>query len=112
MTNNYQQLCSNSLIEQKFNDILENKNIKVVSFDIFDTLAFRKVANPVDIFFKVGKYKYVKDIFQTPDNFKLYRINAEKMARSLNKELEDITFDLIYEQTFFNKKAKKKQYKN
>jgi predicted HAD superfamily hydrolase len=108
MTNEYKKLCSNSLIEEEFDAFLENKDIKVISFDIFDTLAFRKVANPVDIFYKVGKDNYVKDIFNTADTFKQFRISAEQTARSLNKNLEDITFDLIYEQLPLTSKQKKK----
>lgn len=116
----YKKLCSDSLIEQEFNKVLENKEIKVVSFDIFDTLVFRKVAKPTDVFLKVGKYNYVKELFQTSENFKLSRIYAEKKARQLHKKLEDITLDLIYEQLPLTKKQRnkikktelKEEYKN
>lgn len=98
MNNEFREFCKNSRIEKHFLQILNDVSIKVVSFDIFDTLAVRKVATPSDIFYEVGKDKYVKNIFQTADAFKLFRMKAESKARTDNLHLEDITFDLIYKQ--------------
>lgn len=59
-----------------------------ISFDLFDTLIFRKVSNPVDVFDLVGKKSNIK-------KFKKIRINAEIKARqSTDKE---VTLNYIYE---------------
>lgn len=73
-------------------NIIKNKN--VVSFDIFDTLLFRNVAKPVDIFRIVEnivkkKYNIV--------NFSAKRINAESNARKFAPNGE-ANLDEIYVQ--------------
>lgn len=69
---------------------LDDPNIKIISFDIFDTLLVRPVKNPSDIFKIIG---YKCNI----ENFRQFRIIAEAKARLLrNKEDDDITFDDIY----------------
>lgn len=97
-----------SILEKKFLDILNNDEIKIVSFDIFDTLFFRKCLLPENIFEIVGKNTYVKKYFDTPSGFKKYRMYAEKNARLTNKDLQDVTLDLIYKELSIPKKAKEK----
>lgn len=64
--------------------------IKVVSFDIFDTLLVRPVINPTDLF-KLVEYR------SGFDRFKDMRIIAERSARKKKPFYEDdITFDDIY----------------
>lgn len=97
-----------SIFEKEFIKILNNDEIKIVSFDIFDTLFFRKCLLPEDIFSLVGKNKYVKKYFDNPSNFKKYRMYAERNARVTNKQFQDIDLDLIYEELTIPKKARKK----
>lgn len=63
----------------------------VISFDIFDTLLLRPYAKPTDLFLHLEK------IHQTA-GFKDARIQAEKQARQINADAEDITLDDIYAQ--------------
>lgn len=73
-----------------------NLNIKVVSFDMFDTLITRAVYNPTDIWCFVGKQIHDKIPFITEDNFVKMRTDAESYARSISKK-QDITLTEIYE---------------
>ena len=97
-----------SILEKEFFDILNNDEIKIVSFDIFDTLFFRKCLLPENIFEIVGENAYVKKYFDTPSGFKKYRMYAEKNARLTNKHLQDVTLNLIYKELSIPKKAKEK----
>lgn len=90
-----------------------NSGIKIVSFDIFDTLIVRPFFEPTDLFIllenKVNKIMGITDKIR----FKELRIEAEKIARDENKlknpMFEDITLDDIYETiqalTGFNKEC-------
>jgi len=93
----FNDLNQNSIIEKSFNKFIDNSNVKLVSFDIFDTLVFRDVSLPSDIFFKLGENEYVKDIFLDASTFKNIRIKAESKARKVST-LEEITLDEIYNQ--------------
>lgn len=66
---------------------------KCITFDIFDTLLFRNVKSPLDIFKFVEltyKYTYKSDL----DIFKL-RLEAEDLARK-KYEYSEVNFDEIY----------------
>ncbi len=70
---------------------------KYVSFDLFDTLIFRLVNCPTDIF-EIVEAKYQKQKGQK-NKFKKKRIRAECEARrdlTMNSAREDITLDDIY----------------
>ncbi|WP_419767653.1 hypothetical protein [Arcobacter sp.] len=89
----------NSKLEKEYLEYLESPQIMLVSFDIFETLVFRKVSKPHDIFLKVGKNKFVKKIFKSKYLFKEYRVKAERLARELRKTCQDdITLKDIYKQ--------------
>lgn len=63
----------------------------VISFDIFDTLLFRAVADPKDLFIVVGNRLKVM-------NFKNIRVTAEMEARENSlKPYQEINIDDIYE---------------
>ena len=72
-------------------------NIKVVSFDLFDTLIFRRVSKPTDIFsLAYIKVKNVLSLDFTPGEFQELRAFAEREAKqkSLTKE---VTLEEIYD---------------
>lgn len=96
-----------SFLTKQFKKYLKNENIKIISFDIFDTLAFRKTSTPENIFYKVGNNEYVKNIYYSPEIFKNYRIQAEKKARIRNNHKEEITLKEIYDELDINKKQQK-----
>lgn len=75
--------------------IIINPNIKIVSFDIFDTLLYRPCINPTDIFYLMAKKidkKYNVD-------FVKLRLNAEILLNQKNANLDDI-YDFI--QKYYN----------
>ena len=74
----------------------------IISFDIFDTLLLRPYVQPTDLFLHL---EYLEKV----EGFKKDRIDAEKIARQLHKEKEDVSIDDIYnelEEPFFSLKSK------
>ena len=98
------QFCQASLVQVPFStcynqtqyEILQgyllNGNIKNIGFDIFDTLLYRPVMKPTDIFDLLEE-----DVYRITGlrsfNFSKTRVAAEQIARSGNVE---VTFDNIY----------------
>ncbi len=70
------------------------ENYEYVSFDIFDTLIKRNVADPKDIFDIVEKIYNQNN--SHIDNFKENRIEAEKIARK-KSSMEEVTLTEIYQ---------------
>jgi predicted HAD superfamily hydrolase len=101
-------LYQTSFIEQQFLEYLENDTIKVVSFDIFDTLVFRTVQTHNQVFEEVGKNKLLKSIFSHPSTFVQYRQSAEKKALQHCSYGCEITFDDIYNNFNLSNKLKNK----
>lgn len=67
-------------------DLSNYKNLKVISFDIFDTAVIRRTFRPKDI------YDVVEGTYG--ENFKELRMQAEKLAREQNNG--ECTLDSIY----------------
>lgn len=67
---------------------------KFVSFDIYDTLIFRAVWMPNDVFKLIEEY--INKRYLINSHFQLRRIFAEKIARKKSK-LEDISIENIYD---------------
>ena len=63
----------------------------IVSFDIFDTLLIRPYIKPTDLFLHMEK------ALNYP-GFADERKDAERRARIRHSDLEDITFDMIYDE--------------
>lgn len=94
-----------SSVETVWNDGIENikeqiisERNKVISFDIFDTLVYRNLYRPEDLFLLLDKERgkeHTGDFF-----FPEMRIQSEKEARkNLNQkfpQFEDVTLDEIY----------------
>lgn len=106
MSHNVEEYFSTSLLEQKFQTLLANPEIKVISFDIFDTLFFRKCGTPTNIFEIIGEYHEIKAKFDTAGAFSQYRQNAEKSARKIHSHKEDVTLCEIYDQLPFTSQEK------
>ncbi|HHH0502579.1 TPA: HAD-IA family hydrolase [Yersinia enterocolitica] len=81
-----------------FEQKLNNPEIKVVSFDIFDTLVKREVGSPRDIF-RIVQSKLSKKYSKAKD-FYSFRVKSEILAlqKANNDGREDTTLDEIYEQ--------------
>ncbi|MBE0496348.1 MAG: hypothetical protein IBX45_08045 [Campylobacterales bacterium] len=84
------------MLQKNFEKYLKNSDIKIVSFDIFDTLCFRTCGKPDEVFYLVGETPEAKRFFDTPSAFALYRQEAEKNVRKENNSKEEITLDDIY----------------
>lgn len=76
-----------------------NKNIKYVSFDIFDTLIKRPFFVPTDLFLLLNKYfrEYTNGV--TGMDFSKIRIYCEQLTRERieNEKCQEITLDQIYD---------------
>lgn len=92
----YQQYTEISCIQtEEIKRLIFDKNIEVVSFDIFDTLVVRPFYEPTDLFILLDIY--ANKLFNITDevDFKQLRIDAEWLSRQNNKS-EDVTLDEIY----------------
>lgn len=86
---------------------IKNEQIKVVSFDIFDTLVTRPFLTPSDLFYLLDKdFKSLDKQFRLQD-FHDIRIKSETIARSEKSNHEDVSLSQIYsvmQNEFFVKK--------
>lgn len=76
-------------IDAKLKKLLNSSSI--ISFDIFDTLLVRPYFKPTDLFMHL-------EYLEQRNGFALARIEAEKKARKIYKEQEDVSLEQIYEQ--------------
>ena len=89
------------IFSEKVKQIIADSSVKVISFDIFDTLVVRPFWEPTDLFDFLGVYanKFLKSADLL--DFKDLRITAEQQAREMEKVMhpdwEEITLDDIYE---------------
>ena len=88
--------------DQGFNEIKKkiiDKNIKVVSFDMFDTLVYRPFFTPSDIFYLLNKM--FNELFSPIKAVKFSKIrkDSECELRNINyqKGIKEVTLDGIYE---------------
>lgn len=76
--------------------------VKAVSFDIFDTLLFRTVEKPTDIFAVTGEKAADAGIlppYLNGEDYRTLRIKAEKRAREIEKKKSGTT-EITYQQIF------------
>jgi predicted HAD superfamily hydrolase len=67
--------------------IIKKNSIRLLSLDIFDTLVFRMVDHPHQIFYEIGKKAIKSNLLHpsiTAEDFALLRIKAEQDARIVN----------------------------
>lgn len=75
-------------------DFLDEHHVKFMSFDLYDTLIYRCVDSPLDVFDVIeSRYNYIHEA--KLHNFRKMRIAAENIARS-KKKYDDIIIDDIY----------------
>ncbi len=75
-------------------------NIELLSLDIFDTLLFRAVAKPIDIFpimWDRARYKHINGIELSGTEFQKLRVEMERRARNKHKNRE-VFLENIYEE--------------
>jgi FMN phosphatase YigB (HAD superfamily) len=101
-------LIKKSSLEKKYLEYLNDEKIKIISFDIFETIAFRKVAKAVDIFKIVGNKEFVKKYFYDSSIFLNYRISAEKNARINKRNSQDVSLEEIYSYLPIDKRIQEK----
>lgn len=76
---------------EKILNLVISDDVKVVSFDVFDTLLMRPCISPTDIFKLAGKkINYVGDIGE------MRRLAEIEARRNKNYSAEDVTLDEIY----------------
>ncbi len=83
--------------------IINEAEIEVVSFDYFDTLVYRSVHSPQDIFEILAEYAINKGLIHSnisPPRFRLIRRDLEKSAREAAKNNE-VTLNEIYKDFAF-----------
>lgn len=79
--------------------MIVDNGVKVVSFDVFDTLITRVVANPVDVFLLMiseiaRQFPFLDKDFL--DSFQSKRIESERVARE-QSDYDDVTIIQIYD---------------
>lgn len=83
-------------------EIICNEKIKVVSFDIFDTLIVRPFVKPLDLFKLLSKHFFEIFNIKAYFDFPKARVEAEQRARIAKtferSGIEEITLDEIYAQ--------------
>lgn len=82
------------------------KNKKIISFDIFDTLIYRLVSKPEDIF-SIVKEKYKSTYGELDEDYKYLRQFAESKARSRTQSNE-ISFIDIFEELPYDLTVRKR----
>ncbi|MGO4892328.1 HAD-IA family hydrolase [Flavobacterium sp. W21_SRS_FM6] len=77
-------------------------NITHVSFDIFDTLVFRHVHSPTELFTSISTISGHSDMALSASEFATLREQAERVARKKEHVKEDITLIQIYAELPFD----------
>ncbi len=89
------------LMELIKNELVNNKEVKTVSFDVFDSILFRSVVTPDKVFWRMyQKKRNIFPSFTSMGDWVNSRKNAEKEARRTLKEKyghEEVTLTDIYQ---------------
>ncbi|WP_097460542.1 HAD family hydrolase [Mangrovitalea sediminis] len=87
-----------SEIFQTLQRSLESGSVRVVSFDLFDTLIRRKCSDPTLVFERVGELALAEGLIAglDPWEYRHMRCEAERQARSRSSR-EDIRFEEIFD---------------
>lgn len=85
-------------------ELIKEQSVNTVSFDVFDTLVFRRLGHPVDVFAKAYLHCMASlNLTMDSEEFKELRIHAEKQAKrqcfSGEVTLEEIYQNLPFEES-------------
>ncbi|MBU0633349.1 HAD-IA family hydrolase [bacterium] len=83
-----------SFLFQEFHESLKDPDIKLVSFDLFDTLVYRYLFHPSDIFLKLQETESVQSCGLS--HFADKRQFFENRARQMRDDKEDISLYEVY----------------
>lgn len=89
-------------ILERIKEFGQDHAVKAVSFDIFDTLLFRTVEKPTDIFVRTGEKAVEAGVlppYLDGEDYRTLRIKAEKKAREIEKKKNGTT-EITYQQIF------------
>lgn len=91
----------NPLYFEEIKSAILDPEVKIISFDIFDTLLLRPFLYPTDLFIVLEQY--VNSLIKTTDGigFQKLRISAEMCIREKNSkftDVQEVTFDQIYDE--------------
>lgn len=89
------EITARSLDAGKFSRAINNKNIEVISFDVFDTLIYRPVETPADLY-SFLELSLEEELQGLADGFAKVRLSAEVTVRRSSEKAE-IDLDMIYE---------------
>lgn len=81
---------------EKIKSLISDEKIKIVSFDVFDTLILRPFLKPTDLFVIMNN-DFKKLMPDSSESFTVIRMASEKSAR-INSENGEITLDEIYDE--------------
>lgn len=97
----YLTYFSNNFL-QNVSALIEDEEVACVSFDFFDTLVFRRVPTPTNVFYLVGSELVQRGLIArscTPDLFHDLRIEAERRARERRRGgSTEVTLTQIYQE--------------
>lgn len=104
IANNIDALTNTSELIQSIVDFVDENQIKTVSFDVFDTIVFRRVARPTDVFsIAYSQCEASLNLSMNSEEFKELRIHAEKQVKrdclSGEVTLEEIYAHLPFDAT-------------
>lgn len=86
------------------------KKYKYISFDVFDTLLFRKVSSPQELFeYVLQKASRDGHLYET---FPQMRLRGEHNAIKKNKLSSEISLDAIYQEIEFRSDSERKYFKS
>lgn len=91
-----------SVLQKKIEYLCKNKNIEAISLDVFDTMIYRFVEEPVDVFEVVAERALAEGLlpnYLKKEDYKNLRIQAEKQARNKkksNKGITEVSFEEIF----------------
>ena len=109
MSDEIRELFLKSQLREDLLKKLSLDAVKVVSFDVFDTLLRRQCFQPKEIFIEVAKIAIKENIISGMDEYDYMNIRcqAEVKARELSSE-EEIDFGEIFDQMYFTKEIQLK----
>lgn len=86
------------------------KKYKYISFDVFDTLLFRKVSSPQELFEYIQQKANKEGLLY--ENFPQMRLRGEQKAIKKNNLSSEISLDAIYQEIEFRSDSERELFEN